>query len=120
MNGHVDGQGRALITISIRASDASSTHAFDAWIDAGFNGDLVLPQQQIDEFSLSPSGTVKARLADGSEVALQRFICLIEWFGVTKELDVVANEGAYPLLGVGLLVGHDLHISYRSWSVAIN
>jgi len=78
-----------------------------------------LPQRQIDNLSLLPSGTVKAMLADGSEVALQRFTCLIEWFAETKELEVVANEGEYPLLGVGLLVGHDLHISYRSGSVVI-
>jgi clan AA aspartic protease len=110
MNGRVDESGRALITVSIRSSDASSSQSFDAWIDTGFNGDLVLPQRQIDDLSLSPSGTLKAMLADGSEIALQRFTCLIDWFGETRELDVGANTGEFPLLGVGLLVGRDLRI----------
>jgi len=90
-----------------------------AWIDTGFNGDLVLPQRQIDDLFLPPSGTVKATLADGSEVVLQRYSCLIDWFGENRDLEVVANDGEYPLLGIGLLVGHDLHISYRSSNVTI-
>jgi hypothetical protein len=36
MNGHVDGHGRALVTISIRAADAASAHDVEAWIDTGF------------------------------------------------------------------------------------
>ena len=30
------------------------------WIDTGFNGDLVLPQRQIEDLALRESGTVKA------------------------------------------------------------
>lgn len=119
MNGQVDKYGRAFVTVSIRPSDVAATHDVEAWIDTGFNGDLVLPQQLIDDLELSPSGTLKAILADGSEVALQRYVCLINWFGKERELEVVANNGEYPLLGVGLLVGYDLHISYRSGDVAI-
>ena len=79
----------------------------------------MLPQQQIDDLELHESGTVKAILADGSEVTLQRYVCRIDWFGDRPELEVVANEGEYPLLGVGLLLGHDLHISYRSGEITI-
>jgi predicted aspartyl protease len=80
---------------------------------------LVLPQQQIEDLTLPESGTVKAILADGSEVTLKRYVCLIDWFGEERDLEVVANEGEYPLLGVGLLLGHDLRISYRSGEIAI-
>jgi clan AA aspartic protease len=96
-----------------------ASHDVEVWIDTGFNGDLVLPHRQIDDLELPPSGTLKAILADGSEVALQRYTCLIDWFGKKRDLEVVANDGEYPLLGVGLLVGYDLHISYRSGSVMI-
>lgn len=119
MNGTVDGYGRALVTVSIRALELAPSQSIQVWIDTGFNGDLVLPRRQIDVLKLSPSGTLKALLADGSEVALRRYACLIDWFGETRELEVVANDGDFPLLGVGLLVNHDLHISYRSSSVAI-
>lgn len=120
MNGHVDSHGRALLTITVRPSDIAATREIEVWIDTGFNGDLVLSQQQIDELALPQSGTVKAILADGSEIALKRYVCLIDWFGEERELEVVANAGEYPLLGVGLLAGHDLHISYRSGNVAID
>ena len=83
------------------------------------NGDLVLPQRQIDDLALPQSGTVKAILADGSEVALRTYGCLIDWFGKQRHLEVIANEGEYPLLGVGLLLGHDLRISYRSGKITI-
>jgi clan AA aspartic protease len=119
MIGHVDKYGRALISVSLRPSDLADTHEIEAWIDTGFNGDLVLPQQLIDDLDLVPSGTLKAILADGSEITLQRFTCLIDWFGKRRELEVVANEGAFPLLGVGLLRGHDLHLSYRSGEITI-
>jgi predicted aspartyl protease len=79
----------------------------------------VLPQRQIEDLALWESGTVKAILADGSEVALKKYVCLIEWFGEERDLEVVANEGEYPLLGVGLLLGHDLRISYRSGEIVI-
>jgi len=119
MNGQVDKFGRALVTVSIRPSDVAAAHDVEVWIDTGFNGDLVLPQQLIDDLELPPSGTLKAMLADGSEVALRRYACWIDWFGTERELEVVANDGEYPLLGVGLLVGYDLHISYRSGDIAI-
>ena len=119
MKGFVDHLGHAFIMIHVRASDVAALHGVQAWIDTGFNGDLVLPQQTIDDLELAASGTVKAALADGSVVTLQRYLCLVEWFGTERELEVVANSGEYPLLGVGLLVGLDLHISYRTGEITI-
>ena len=119
MNGHVDELGRALVTVSVLGSPTARARSIQAWIDTGFNGDLVLPQAQIDDLGLSHSGTVKAVLADGSQVTLKTYTCLIDWFGEQRTLEVVANEGEFPLLGIGLLFGHDLHISYRSGDVTI-
>lgn len=119
MNGHVDEHGRALVTVSIRPSDAAVAREVEAWIDTGFNGDLVLAQQQIEDLALPPSGTVKAILADGSETVLKRYSCLIDWFDERRYLEVVANDGDSPLLGVGLLPERDLHISYRLGEVTI-
>jgi predicted aspartyl protease len=49
MNGHVDPSGRALVTVSIHAPQKGASRRVQAWIDTGFNGDLVLPQAQIDD-----------------------------------------------------------------------
>lgn len=119
MNDSVGRGGRALVSISVRASDVAAAHEIQVWIDTGFHGNLVLPQQQIEDLTLPLSGTVKPILADGSEVALKSYVCLIDWFGEERDLEVVANEGEYPLPGVGLLLGHDLRISYRSGEITI-
>lgn len=119
MNGRVDSSGRALIAVTVRPTATATSCEIQAWIDTAFNGDLVLPQQQIEELDLPQSGTVKAILADGSEVVLNRYSCEIEWFEGQRDLEVVANEGEYPLLGVGLLLEHDLRISYRSGKISI-
>ncbi len=119
MNGHVDNDGRALLTLAIRPSEEAAPCEIEAWIDTGFNGDLVLPQQQIDDLELPQSGTVMGILADGWEIVLDQYQCWIDWFGERFDLEVIANEGEFPLLGVGLLADHDLHISYRSGEVSI-
>lgn len=119
MKGRVDSYGRALVAIALRGSEQESPTDIDAWIDTGFNGELVLPQETIDKIGLQASGTLKATLADGSEVYLMRYTCLIDWFDESRELEVIANLGEYPLLGVGLLVGLDLSISYRSGEIVI-
>lgn len=79
----------------------------------------MLPKDQIDELKLPDAGTAKAVLADGSEVSLKVHLCFIGWFGEIRELNVVANDGTNPLLGVGLLPGHDLRVSYRTMTVSI-
>ena len=120
MNGHVDRQGRAMLRVSMGPSKEAARYEVDVWIDTGFNGDLVLPQRQIEEMGLPQSGTAKAILADGTRVSLKIHLCIIDWFGELRELDVIANEGDNPLLGVGLLSGHDLHVSYRRFEVRID
>lgn len=119
MKGQVDSSGRALMTVRIRPNDRTDGQDVPAWIDTAFNGDLVLSQQHIDELDLAASGTVSAVLADGSEVTLPKYVCRIDWFGEERELEIVANQGKYALLGVGLLLNRDLHISYRSNEITL-
>ena len=59
-----------------------------------------------------PSALVPKTLADGSEIELDTYTCLLEWFGEWKRIEVVANQGQFPLLGVGLLLDRQLHIDY--------
>ena len=78
MNGHVDSSGRALVTLTLHSPNGVGAHAFEVWIDTGFTGELVLPQRLIDELALSQSGTVRAILADGSQVGMKTFTCEID------------------------------------------
>ena len=91
----------------------------EVWIDTGFNGDLVLPKLLIDALGLEKSGSVDAVLADGSPVELHTYTCVIDWFGLKRRLEVVANDGKYPLLGVGLLLGMELRANYSTLTLSL-
>lgn len=113
MKGIVDRAGRSLLTVAL-GRDPSTPTAIEVWIDTGFTGDLVMPQTAIDELGFPKSGSIDAVLADGSQTELNTFSCVIEWFGKERNLEIIANDGDYPLLGVGLLLGLELRIDYRS------
>ena len=44
----------------------------------------------------------------------------IDWFGSQRDLEIVSNDGEDPLLGVGLLLDHDLYLRYRSGEITLN
>ncbi len=119
MTGVVDEQGRALLRVRMKVVAAERASELDVWIDTGFTGDLVLPAARIAALGLLKGITVEAILADGSLTQLDTYACLIEWFGEWKSVEVVANQGRFPLLGVGLLLDHDLHIDYRAKTINV-
>jgi clan AA aspartic protease len=114
MRGLVDNAGRALLQVELRKSIEAELTPIEVWIDTGFTGDLVMPITSIERLGLEPSGSVDAILADGSQIALCTYTCAIEWFGKTKTLEIIANDGECPLLGVGLLLGLELRVDYRN------
>jgi len=119
MNGSGDENGRALLSVRIAPDPQSQAVAIDAWIDTGFTGDLVLPQVVINALGLVQSGTVDAVLADGSQIEVRTYTCHVHWFGPLRRLEVVANDGACPLLGVGLLLGLELRINYHTMALLL-
>ena len=78
MNGKVDDVGRALIALNVRHSEDASFAAVTAWIDTAFTGELVVPRKTIASLGLSRSVAVLAGLADGTEVVLDCYTCLVE------------------------------------------
>jgi clan AA aspartic protease len=119
MNGAVDHAGRALLSVTLRATTASQPQNVDVWIDTGFTGEIVVPQAFIEQLKLPQSGSIDAVLADGSQVELNTYSCTIDWFGSQRNLEVVGNNGQFPLLGVGLLLGLELRIDYRSLQLSL-
>ena len=51
---------------------------------------------------------------------VETFVCCVEWFGERRLLQVIANEGRFPLLGTGLLEQRVLQIDYRMKTVTVN
>ncbi len=120
MTGIVDHSGRALVEIELgQALAPNAALVIPAWVDTGFTGELVLPQSMISQIGLVQSGSVSAVLADGSQVTLETFSCVVRWFGEVRSLEVVCNDGDHALLGVGLLLDHILHIDYQTVTLSI-
>lgn len=90
-----------------------------AWVDTAFNGTLVVPRKNIAELRLTQESVLGAILADGNQVELECYACFIDWFGETYLLQVVANDGDYPLLGTMLLDGRRLTIDYTDRTLDI-
>ncbi len=72
-----------------------------------------------DGLLLQRSGSVDAILADGSQIQLATFTCFVDWFGQQRRLEVIANDGDFPLLGVGLLLDLDLRINYHTLELTL-
>lgn len=119
MIGRVDSSGRAIIEIMIAAGSDTQPRAIDVWVDTGFTGDLVIPRGVVNSLVLQQSGTVDGILADGTEVLFQTYHCEIHWFGRRRMLEVIANDGEIPLLGVGLLLGKELRIDYTNLTLSL-
>lgn len=119
IGGRIDSSGRALLRVSVKAAEQSTPIELEAWIDTGFTGELVLPQDLIASLHLKQSGTVSAELGDGSAVVMETYHCLVAWFGRDQAIEVVGNSGSLPLLGIGLMRDHKLTIDYLGGSLSI-
>ena len=73
----------------------------------------------IESLGLEQSAGIRARLADGNEVTLESYACILDWFGDQRAVEVIANDGEVPLLGIGLLIGHRLTVDYTDLTVSI-
>jgi clan AA aspartic protease len=119
VNGRVDEFGRALLGVSIRAAGHEDPVEVAMWVDTAFNGEVVVPRAMIESLGLEQSGGIRARLADGNEVTLETYACVLDWFGDQRSVEVIANNGQVPLLGIGLLIGHCLVIDYTNLIVSL-
>lgn len=119
MKGFVDDRDRALIPIRVAGKLRGELTDVVAWIDTAFDGHLVFSRELINSLKLEALVETEAILADGSKVSLESYFCIIEWFGEKMPVQVIENEGRFPLVGTGLLTKRNLAISYESKSVEL-
>ena len=53
MNGFVDDNLRALISVPVAAVNTGGRTELTVWIDTGFNGGLVIPRRHIESLGLA-------------------------------------------------------------------
>jgi clan AA aspartic protease len=97
-------------TVPLVISNANhQTKLIDAVIDTGYTGFLSLPSEIITALALPWTGIDRGTLGDGSEVTFEVYAAKVIWDG--EYLDIPINEAETdPLIGMGLLYGHDLKI----------
>ena len=119
MKGYVDQSGRAFLPVEIVSETLPTGIQIDVWIDTGFTGELILPEVVVKQLSLPVSGSVDGILADGSHTELSTYHCQLRWFGREQPLEVIANNGEFPILGVGLLLAKELRLDYTNLIVSL-
>ena len=120
MKGFVDDRNRALLPIRVASGLSSEVTEVLVWIDTAFDGHLVFSKELISRLKLESLVETEAILADGSKVAMESYFCVVDWFGVKVPVQVIENDGRFPLLGTGLLVGRTVLINYEAKSVVIS
>ncbi len=120
MNGYVDEELRALISIPVSASQKGERSDLVAWIDTAFNGGLAIPRKRVAELKLTKQSSAEAILADGRCVELETFTCFLDWFGKTYETQVAASDGEYALLGTMLLEGRHMNVDYKTKTLELS
>ena len=119
MIGKVDALGRALLDLQVSPDINQEPTCITAWVDTAFNGELVVPRSIIMSAGFKQSAGCVARLADGKQVILEPYTCVLDWFDGKESIEVIANDGETPLLGIGLLVGHRLVVDYLHRSLEL-
>ena len=120
MIGNVDENNRALLQVDIRAKLGNEPTNVAAWVDTAFDGHFVFSLKSIEELELETLVETDAILADGTKVTMETFVAYLDWFGEMIAVQVVANEGQFPLLGTALLEKCRLTVDYVSKSVELD
>lgn len=106
--GTVNKNYEAVISLVVRGS-AGDLRKIDTVIDTGFSGFLTLPFSIIVALSLTWRGEAQAILGDGRRHQFDVYSAMVEWDGRERHVEVDVAETS-PLVGMGLLAGHDMHI----------
>jgi clan AA aspartic protease len=120
VNGRGDDEDRALLIIGLRPGRRAIPVDITVWIDTAFTGDLVLPRSQIASLGLPVKMAVPAVLADGTEIEVDTYSAYLDWFGRARRIEVISNDGRFPLLGMGLLRGRMLYIDYAAGTLTLD
>lgn len=108
ITGVVNAQHEATLVVSVQTSEGRSRDV-EAILDTGFSGSLTLPPSLIVALGLPFRTRGSALLADGSEARFDIHAATVLWDGAPRKI-LVEAAGTEPLIGMGLLYGHDIRI----------
>jgi hypothetical protein len=73
----------------------------------------------IEPLGLEQSAGIRARLADGKEVTLESYTCILDRFGTQRTVKVISSNCQTPLLGIGLFIRHRLVVEHKDLIVGL-
>ena len=77
-------------------------HPVDALLDTGFSQHLTLPPDVVARLGLEYADRIPMTLADDRAIDVSVHECLVNWFGTSRKIQVIAIDGP-SLLGMSLL-----------------
>lgn len=102
----------AVVTLIVR-SPAGQMLEIEAVVDTGYNGYLTLPTAVVTELGLPLLGASRATLANGAVETFDVHEATVLWDGQPRDIEADATGGT-PLVGMLLLLGHELSIQVRT------
>ena len=119
MEGYVDLSILAPVVAIKLVSGNAEEVGVPAIIDTGYNGEVVLPEEKIQEMGLEFLGTIDTELANGEIVEMELFRGHVRWFGTVREVAIGASQSDDTLVGTLLLANCELAINFKVGSVRI-
>jgi clan AA aspartic protease len=112
--------GQAVVELEVVCSDRSS-HTVPAIIDTGFNGQVSLSRQVVDELDppLTYEGTVEVELASGMVIEEDVYSGTIRFDGQELTAEIIIADSEDTLIGTGLLLGKVLLINFVTRKVIV-
>jgi clan AA aspartic protease len=102
----------ALLRLQVRGGPRLKRE-IDAVIDTGYTGWLSLPPKLVTALGIRRKGIGRGILADGSECVFDVYIAKVIWDGRIRTVRV-GELDTEPLVGMGLLKGHELKMQIRT------
>lgn len=108
ITGVVNARHEAMIRVSVHHANGQEQEV-EAILDTGFSGSLTLPPAIIAALDLPWRTRGTVILANGSEDQFDIYIAVIRWDNTPRNILVEAAD-TDPLVGMGLLAGHDVRL----------
>ena len=99
-----DGGLQPWLPVSLESTDEEVLWQYDAIMDTGFTGSLVLPEAVIANLGLAKRGVIILTLGNGEEHPFDYYLGSVSWRGERRVIEVLQSIGQ-PLLGMELLEG---------------
>lgn len=110
IRGAVNARHEAVLPLRIRGPGGNEFD-LDAVIDTAFTGFLTLPPAIVAALGLSNPSEIETALGDGTILRLNAYDAEVEWDGSWRTVTVTEID-TNPLLGVKLLIGHEVFIEF--------